>query len=161
MLTEFSQVKSSEQLLTFLLSILGGAVLCLIYDFFRCRRLVFPVGKISLFFQDIIYFSLCAVIIFCFLAIRCNGQFRYYVLFGTLIGWFLFRFTVSRWLVKAMVRLIRRFLATLHMCMHPIQAFLSFIFKKISLWLTKAWKRIKNIYKRNKKSLEKETAVDV
>ncbi|MBR6549411.1 MAG: spore cortex biosynthesis protein YabQ [Clostridia bacterium] len=161
MLTEFTQVRSGEQLLTFLFSFLVGAVLCLIYDFFRCRRLVFPVGKIGLFFQDILYSSLCAVIIFCFLVIRCDGQFRYYVLFGTLIGWCLFRFTVSRWMVKAVVWLLHCFLTALHLCLHPIQSFITAVFKKISLWLTKAWKRIKNIYKRNKKSLEKETTVDV
>lgn len=95
-MTFLPEVENTGQLLTFLLASAAGAVFCLFYDFFRVWRKISPPSAVLAFFQDILFWVLCAFAFFCFLIVRCDGQIRIYALLGALLGFFAFRKTLSR-----------------------------------------------------------------
>jgi len=161
MLTQLPQVEPVDQVVTFAYAVIMGIALCLLYDLLRCFRLLKSCGNLRIFIQDMIYFSVSAGIVFCFLLIRCHGELRYYVLLGTLIGWLFFRFTVSRWVLAITTKVIRFIGRIIVALFSPLNRFFAVIFQKIHLLTRKAANYIKNIYKRKKKPLENDTAVDV
>lgn len=94
------EIHSSDQAVTFLWSIVLGALLCLFYDIFRAKRVTVKSGALVVALQDIFFWFVSAVITFIFLLSRTNGQLRFFVFVGMIIGFFICRFTVSRlWMV--------------------------------------------------------------
>ena len=57
-----------SQLILFLSAFVFSLIVGIEYDFFRILRVVFTPGKTTVFFEDLIFFILCAVefLIFCF-----------------------------------------------------------------------------------------------
>ena len=90
------EISLNEQAITFLLSLILGAVYCLVFDFTRGMRIFGINSRIAVFFTDIIYFLLVAFVNFCFFLTRESGQIRGYVFVGEIIGFFLFRLTLSK-----------------------------------------------------------------
>ena len=90
------EIDIKDQILTFLYSILLGFILCILYDVFRSLRKALPHGRVAVFFEDILFFSISAVITFLFLLARTGGGLRGYVFVGVLAGFVAFRLTLSR-----------------------------------------------------------------
>ncbi len=84
------------QIVTFLLSISLGVVLCLFYDIVRVMHKLFAKGFFEVFIIDLLFWVLASFLTFCFLIIRCQGTVRGYVLFGALIGFIAVRLTISK-----------------------------------------------------------------
>lgn len=83
--------------LIYLIFILLGIALGLIYDIFKIlRRLV--QNKIFVFVIDVFYFLVCSVAIFYFCLVYNSGKIRYFVLQGVLIGAFLHKITISKFI---------------------------------------------------------------
>lgn len=124
------EISLADQTLTFLLSLLGGAVLCLLYDLFRIFRLSRSTSRVGLFVEDVLYFVLCGFLTFCFFIVRCSGEIRGYVLLGELLGFVVCRCTLSALLLcaaKYVYRFIRRLFALLA---RPLRALARFLRKK-------------------------------
>ncbi len=90
------EISLNEQAVTFLLSLLLGVIFCFMFDLTRGLRIFGINSKIAVFFTDIIYFLLVSFINFCFFLTRESGQVRGYVFIGEIIGFFLFRLTLSK-----------------------------------------------------------------
>ncbi len=90
------EIDIADQVLTFFLSMLLGAVLCLVYDIMRAVRKFWLNKYWSVFITDIIYWIFSALITFIFLISRTNGEIRGYVFIGELLGFILCRITISR-----------------------------------------------------------------
>lgn len=103
MLTEFSQVESAGQVLTFVYSVLLGVAACLLYDIFRAVRTTFRFGWVAVLICDVLYFAIVAVVTVCFFMVRCSGVLRLYVLLGMALGGILCRLTVSRFVLAALL----------------------------------------------------------
>lgn len=101
-------INIADQTITFLLSLAMGCVFCLLYDCFRILRIINNYSKTAIFIQDILYWIICAFLCCCFLIIRCSGEIRGYVLVGSLLGWIIFRLTLSV-LILALAKHILRF----------------------------------------------------
>lgn len=80
---------------TFLFSILLGAILSIIFDFFKIINLTFEFNNILIFIQDILYFSISGVITFIFLLAFNNGQFSFFSILGEIFGWTLWHLSVG------------------------------------------------------------------
>lgn len=92
----------SAQIVTFLLSMALGAVLCLFYDILRVLHMTSVNGFVEVIVSDLIFWLVAAMATYCFLLIRCLGQIRFYVLFGILVGFLAVHFTVSSVFMKIM-----------------------------------------------------------
>ena len=87
---------NSHQLNMFLISILIGIGFSIIYDAFRFLRIFHKNGTILIFIEDIVYFSICSIITFCFFILYSKGVIRAYVYVGEIIGFIICRITVSK-----------------------------------------------------------------
>lgn len=90
------EINSTGQYLCFVYSMCMGGILGLIYDFFKIDRIVFKRKKFIVFFQDIFFWLIAAFIFFSFSVVFSNGQIRAYLLFGCLIGFLIYRLTISK-----------------------------------------------------------------
>lgn len=71
----------------FLLSILLGLILSIIFDFFKIINFTFEFNNILIFIQDILYFGFSGVITFIFLLAFNNGKINFFIILGQIIGW--------------------------------------------------------------------------
>lgn len=123
-------INIADQTITFLLSLAMGCVFCLLYDCFRILRIINNYSKTAIFIQDILYWIICAFLCCCFLIIRCSGEIRGYVLVGSLLGWIIFRLTLSV-LILALAKHILRFARWVYSKVSkPVKALFKFIRKK-------------------------------
>ena len=100
MSTGFENVESLTQIYTFLLSIALGGAVGVVYDVFRAFRRAIPFRKISVFFQDVIFWLIACIVFFCFLLVRCEGQIRFFALFGMFSGFTLWIMTLGKYAHK-------------------------------------------------------------
>lgn len=95
------EISNSGQGNAFLMSVLLGAVLCVLYDLFRLDRIVFRRSTPVVFFEDILFWLIAAFSTFCLLILKTNGQVRAFVIIGIFLGFIIFRCTFSRLLTLA------------------------------------------------------------
>lgn len=146
---EFFTVGSQVQ--GFLLSMAIGVVIGVLYDLFRILRLSFTDNKVVVVLQDILFWSVSAVLSFLFVFVVNNGEFRAFLAIGELAGFAIYYFTlgvlvikVSGWLVQGIKGALKFFL----------KIFL-FPFKRIYLVLSP---RFKTMCKSTKKNVKKSTS---
>lgn len=108
MSTGFENVESLTQIYTFLLSIALGTAVGVVYDMFRAFRRAIPCRKISVFFQDVIFWLIACIIFFCFSLIRCEGQIRFFALLGMFSGFTLWIMTVGKYAHKLPAKAIHK-----------------------------------------------------
>ncbi|MBQ6816652.1 MAG: spore cortex biosynthesis protein YabQ [Clostridia bacterium] len=89
------KVSINSQIVSFLISLLFGVGYGAFYSFFKGARAAKKYSAIAIFFQDIIFFILIAFVTFIMLLALSNGQVRSYLLFGILLGFCVFYFTLS------------------------------------------------------------------
>ena len=154
-------MENLQQVTTLLLAVAMGIGLCLLFDLFRLFRLAFPAGKMTLFFQDVFYWVICALVVFCFLIIRCAGEPRSFVFVGGIAGWIACRFTLSRFIMKICTPIIFAFRAAFRWlrrrvwrpAIRQISRFFDFLnekIKKLGIFILKFIKKWKKHLKRPK-----------
>ena len=136
-------VDVSHQAVTFLLSVILGCVLCLIYDIFRVIHKLYINGFFEVLVTDLLFFGFSAFITYCFLILRCQGYFRVFVLVGQCIGFVIVRYTISKF-----------FILVLSAILGLISKVLNKIITKFYQLATKFEKIIKNLINKLKKHLK-------
>ena len=94
------EININNQFTTLLLSICLGCIGCVGYDVLRASRKAGFNSNIMVFITDIIFWVVNAFITFIFLIARTNGEIRGYVLVGELIGFVIFRISLSRFVLS-------------------------------------------------------------
>lgn len=97
------EINNVSQIYSFFYSILLGMFFCCFYDFFRSIRFVKKTKVTIVILQDLLYFSCISIITFIFLLSVSNGEIRAYIIFGILIGFFLFYKTISIFFKKLLI----------------------------------------------------------
>ncbi len=141
------EVDSSAQIITFLISLLIGAVFSVIYDIFKSVRVCFRCNKVSVFFQDILFSIICTFITFCLCILQTKGQPRAFVLFAIAVGFFVMRMLLSRFFVFIFCAILRFILKI----KRRVDSVLKAIFYKIS---KKCVEMFKKFQKKIKKGLK-------
>lgn len=113
------EISSYGQSLCFLYSMAVGGILGLIYDFFKIDRIVFKRGNIFVFLQDILFWIIATVIFFSFSVVFSNGQIRAYLLFGSFLGFLIYRLTFSKIIIlisipfKKIINIVKKYYSAL------------------------------------------------
>ena len=105
------EISSYSQYICFLYSLVLGVSLGIVYDLFKLDRLLFKRSKIFLFFSDILFWLISAFLIFTFCVIFSNGQIRGFIVLGTLLGFIIYRLTLSKLiflLVNPLKKLVKK-----------------------------------------------------
>lgn len=97
----------ADQTVYFLFSLLFGVILSALYDFV----VVLKITGLNKLWQtitfDVLYMFLCAVLTVLFAMPFNKGEVRYFVLFGEIIGFFVYRYTLGSIIVKIYSKIIR------------------------------------------------------
>lgn len=153
------ELSISGQTLDFLLSCLLGVGLGALYDVFRILRLAFWHGKIIIGIQDILFFALAAVSSFLFMLFRCEGQLRFYVLLGELLGFIVYYFTVGFLVIrmsKCIIHWIKKILFFLYkIFIRPFVKLFIFISRKIRMFFVHIVSKLKKRSRISKFRLQK------
>lgn len=89
------------QLWQFVYALLFGAFLGVFYDVFRIIRNIINNGKMLIIFEDIIYLFVSSVLTFCFAFFINNGQLRFFIIIGIVLGLIVYYFTVGFIVMKS------------------------------------------------------------
>ena len=97
----------SQQTASFLLSVLLGAVLGVVYDCFRVARILLPplAKPKPTFFEDVLFWLIYGFCVFCFAAATARGQVRIFMLLGSILGFTLYILTLGN-LITGVIRSI-------------------------------------------------------
>lgn len=115
------QIDFKDQINQFLLSVLLGFALALLYDLFKSIRLSFLKSKFAVFVFDIAYFIISALFTYVFLLAYCKGEFRFYVITGAGAGCVFYRILISKY-VLAVFKFILNIFAKIISCFLKITA---------------------------------------
>lgn len=104
----------SQQLSIFLYAVVCGVIIGVINEPFRFMRYSGFNGNIDVFIQDIIFMSVSAVITFFFSLCYNRGEVRFFIIFGEIMGFLLFRYTIGLLTGKLfwLINFILKFLIT-------------------------------------------------
>lgn len=117
----------ADQTIIFLQSILVGALLGVFFDAFRISRIAIPTGRAVVFLEDVVFFALCAVITFALMLSAIEGQVRFFLLVGEVIGAVLYNLTLGRLVMavsKTIIHIVKSILHFIVRCFfRPIWLF--------------------------------------
>ncbi len=99
----------SQQLSVFLYSLGFGFAVGFLYDISRAFRISFFKKGRLVFFQDVVFFSVAAIITFCFLLVINGGRFRLFVFCALLMGFAVYYLTLSVILLELICTAFRVF----------------------------------------------------
>ena len=101
------EITAWEQGGIFLGALLCGASVGLLYDLFRILRKNIKTNPILIGVQDIIFWTLSAIIVFFYIMIGNSGELRLYEILGVGIGAFLYNLILSRFIVEVLQIILR------------------------------------------------------
>ena len=112
----------SQHTFLFLTSVVLGAALGILYDCFRVLRIVFPPAakKNAVIAEDIVFWVIYGFCIFCYAAAYARGQVRFFMVFGSLIGFVLYIVTLGNLVTGA----IRRVFEVVYKILHKVYSLL-------------------------------------
>lgn len=137
----------SAELQFFIVSIISGAILLVVYDILRILRRVIKHGKFLVAVQDLIFWICASVFIFLMMYKENNGVIRGFCIIGMAIGSILYHYTLSTVFVDLVTKLIKALIS-------PIAYVVKRIIKYGKLVLNKGKIVINYLNKRLKKRLE-------
>ena len=141
------ELSNNTQIISFLVAVLFGALYCVYYDIFRSIRAAGFNKPASVFWQDILFFLHTGVVTFLLMLVFANGEIRFYILFGILIGFLLFNFTLSRFLRRALTFVFKKSVAFLRV--------LKRMSKRLSFKISKDTRRVAEFFKKISKKTAK------
>lgn len=96
----------SNQAYLFLIFIVNGIVIGLLFDFFRISRKVFSTSDIVTYLEDILFWILAGATVLYTIFVFNNGEMRLFMFLAILIGAFAYMIWISSYIVKINVKII-------------------------------------------------------
>ena len=106
-----------EELRLFLLSCAAGAVFGVYYDIFRALRLTVPHHSFFVFLEDLLFLMTYGIFLSCFASAEARGVLRGYYILGGFIGFVLYYFTIGKFVmgfIKKLIKCVRKMLSVLY-----------------------------------------------
>lgn len=96
----------SNQAYLFLIFIINGVLIGLLFDFFRIARKVFHTSDMVTYIEDILFWILTGIIVLYSIFVFNNGELRLFMFLGILLGAFIYMLFVSSYIIKINVKII-------------------------------------------------------
>lgn len=137
------ELSLSAQTQAFVYSCALGAILSVIYTAMGIIKIMSPPSRKLLFFMDLIFMLVCTVTTFLFSVAMTWGSLRYYVVFGELVGFFLFYLIVGELILKCS-KAITGFLSNVYFFLtNPFRRLFKKLFSVIAKLTEKLRKKLK------------------
>ncbi len=98
----------ASQIQTFIIFILIGIIIALIFDFFRILRKSFYTPDWLTYVEDILFWIITCIILAFSIYKYNNGEIRFYMFIGVIIGAILYIISLSKYIVKIFVCIIKK-----------------------------------------------------
>lgn len=156
----------SNQAYLFLVFIINGIVIGLLFDFFRISRKVFNTNDMMTYIEDILFWILAGATVLYSIFIFNNGEMRLFMFLAILLGAFAYMVLISSHIIKINVKIINLIkkivgilafpLKVIYQLIHkiffkPIHFLFINVRKNFTNFGTKIYKKEKNIVKNWKK----------
>ncbi len=128
----------------FLISVLWGGILLLIYDILRILRRLVKHGTFLVAVQDLIFWVGASIFIFSMIYRENNGIIRGYSILGMMLGSILYHFAVSDFVVELITKLLKTLL-------QPFQAAVKHTVRLVKMLLSASRKKWNSLILRLKK----------
>ena len=84
----------------FIIFLIIGLIIGIIFDFFRASRKVFKTSDFLTYIEDIIFMAIAGILVVNNLILINNGEIRFFILLAILFGTTLYFITISRIFLK-------------------------------------------------------------
>ena len=105
----------------FIIFSLVGMIIGLLFDVFRILRKVLKTKDIVTYIEDIIFWILTGVIIIYSMYKFCDGELRFFMIIGIILGTMIYMFTISQYIIKASIYIIN---LIIRIIIYPIRVIL-------------------------------------
>lgn len=127
----------SNQANLFLIFVIDGFIIGLLFDTFRILRRSFKTSDLITTVEDILFWIITGIIILYTIFVFNNGEIRFFMFVGIFIGTLLYMLLISKYIIKASVSIIK-----------ILKKIVKFIFKLIIFPIQSIYKIIKNILRK-------------
>ena len=137
-----------NQAFIFVLFILNGIFIGILFDFFRILRRIFKTKNIIIYIEDILFWILSGIsIIFCMYNFT-DGSLRLFMVIGLIVGITIYLISFSKIFIKISIIVINILKKIISFCLFPITFFLKTLLKAINfLYIKMPLKKTKFIIK--------------
>lgn len=97
---------AGNQAYIFIIFTLNGVFIGLLFDFFRILRKSFKTKDLVTYIEDVIFWILTGISIIYSMCVYCNGEIRFFMVLGIIIGITLYILTISNYVIKIFVSII-------------------------------------------------------
>ena len=150
------QISNYNQVISFFIAAAFGICTGIAADVLYAFRKIHKPGAVIVFFQDVLFFAILGIFTFFLQTALTSGEIRLYLLVGILLGYTLFKFTLSRYIRRMFVAVIAFFYKAISVIKHwifvifkAIYMFCKRIFEKMLAICKKIFKYLKKILKLN------------
>lgn len=155
----------TNQAYLFCIFIINGIIIGILFDFFRILRKTFNTSDLITYIEDSLFWILTGIIILYSIFVFNNGEIRFFIFFGIILGVFLYMLLFSSYIIKINVKIInfiKKIVSKIiEFLLLPIKYFykiikklffrpVSFVIINITKSSTKLWKKTTKILERNK-----------
>lgn len=139
-----------NQVYLFLIFIINGVIIGILFDFFRILRKSFKTSDIITYFEDFLFWILTGFSILYFVFVFNNGEIRLFMFLGIVVGITLYMLIFSSLFIKINVSVItflkRIFIKVLEIILIPFRFFKKLFFKPVSFIIINVRKSSTNLY---------------
>ena len=97
----------TNQAYLFFIFIINGIIIGMLFDFFRILRKSFKTSDFITYIEDSLFWVLTGVVILYSIFIFNNGEIRFFMFLGIILGLIIYMFLFSSYIVKINVIIIR------------------------------------------------------
>ncbi len=108
-------------------------LIAFIFDLFRIKRKAVGTGNLLIYFEDLLYWIIAALVMFAVVYFANEGELRGYVLIGVIMGAALYILLLSRLVVKISLKIIKLVYKILKFVWNILSYPVRFIIKIISI----------------------------
>lgn len=115
----------TNQAQLFIIFIIDGILIGLLFDFFRIARKVFRTSDFVTYIEDILFWILAGILVLYSIFVFNNGELRFFMFIGILLGAIVYMLLLSSHIIKINVQIINFIKRILKFLLIPFQ----FIYK--------------------------------
>lgn len=96
----------NNQALLFCVFTINGLLIGLLFDFFRILRKSFKTSDIITYIEDILFWILTGIILLYSIFTFNNGEIRFYMFLGVILGCIIYMLLFSRYIVNTITKIV-------------------------------------------------------
>lgn len=96
----------NNQAYLFLMFVINGVLIGILFDTFRILRKSFKTSDLVTTVEDITFWILTGILTLYFIFYYNNGEIRFYIFFGIILGILIYILTISKYIIKFSVTVI-------------------------------------------------------